>query len=445
MSGSNCTIPQNGCALDKYRDLYDSQYKLAHTQNGTATYHPTNQYTRSYARRSQDPNRMWLQQSSTYGSNVKTCPLTIVFLDPRLGDRDYGHGQSTWFALESAAYALPQACVVLFTSDCLWTDNASSGGGEGKGGYGSTHEDHLSIQQSIRKDIYEKALPLFRTMIEQGRVRLTFLNWESYKLHSCNDYRKLSSVLMNVHFWRDEFLNQVDNDLVLTLQADSALCDGPFVLNDDGTSTSTLELLKTKYGHYSYTGAPWPPKANELSPFPPEGMCQGMAIRWRSWLLPQRKWERTQEHGKDDSVPRPYILLKYEFPPICVDGKGPVGNGGLSLRSRAWMIRVIESCPHVHMSGLDTSVSANRQYPCKVLEEVNEDLYFSTILNGLEAPLPPAVEAAAFAVESLWPNDALEMYGYTDTTMETLSGRPLFSYKGRHIAAPIGILLVPSK
>ena len=66
---------------------------------------------------------------------------------------------------------------------------------------------------------------------------------------------------------------------------------------------------------------------------------------------------------------QPKEILPETFPPVCEDGRGPVGNGGLSLRSRKWMIKAIETCPHVTNSGLEID---DQPLACKVFEKVNE-------------------------------------------------------------------------
>jgi len=443
----------------EYLDLYESAYqerRMIHENGNRSNNHTDFKKTTAGTNR---PAAAVLRDDwllPTYGSAVTTtttvadddddtsCPLTILFLDPRLGDPGYGRGEAAWFALESAAHALPEACVLLLTSDCLlWKEEEEQ----------QDHEDgqHTDYEQAIRarvrQNIYDKSFPLFRRMVERGRVRMKIADWYNYKLRSCSDFSNPSSALMNVHFWKDEFLEGIDSDLVLTLQDDAALCGSSTSSNlDDAASTGTitsktlLESLVAAYGTYAYTGAPWPPVANPLLPFPAEGMCRGMAIRWRNWLLPQRQWERARERG-DTSVPRPRVLLSADFPPVCTDddGQGPVGNGGLSLRSRQWMIRAIETCPHAQYSGLDTRSDSHHHFPCRVLEDINEDFYFSTVLRGIGAPLPPAVEAATFAVESLWPKDALDLYGFTSSTTDTLSSRPLFSYDDQYFTVPYGI------
>ena len=392
-------------------DYYETIYKLAHkTHDGS-----TSETAENFNNFGQVQDSM-LQAS--YGSGVDKCPLTIVFLDPRMGDPHYERGQSVWFALESAAHALPEACVLLLTSDCLF-------------------EFDDQVLHRVRQNIYDKSLPLFRRMIRSGRVRLKIVDWYSYKLKSCSDFSNLSAMLMNVNFWRTEFLDDVDSDLTLILQDDATLCGS--TTDSDTHKQTFMESLLKMYKPFAYVGAPWPPIANKLIPFPAEGMCLGMAIRWKTWLLPQRQWKRVTERGTEQkkNVPKPDVILP-DFPPVCQDGHGPVGNGGLSLRSRQWMIRAIETCPHTIYSGLDTN-SETHHYACKVMDDVNEDLYFSVVLTGMGAPMPPAVEAATFAVESLWPEDALELYDSTSTSMDTLSSRPVFQYSGRWYTAPFGI------
>ena len=77
--------------------------------------------------------------------------LRILFLDPHLGDPNYGRDQAAWFALESAAYSLPDACVLLLTPSCLMSNDVDN--------------------DNVHQHIYQSSLPLFRSMIERGLVR----------------------------------------------------------------------------------------------------------------------------------------------------------------------------------------------------------------------------------------------------------------------------------
>jgi hypothetical protein len=107
-----------------------------------------------------------------------------------------------------------------------------------------------------------------------------------------------------------------------------------------------------------------------------EGMCRAMPARWKSWLRPQRKWEQNKQtkHNvsnatkiRTTSLPNIRMQLPSTFPIICTNGIAPVGNGGLYLRNRTWMIRAIEACPHDRYSGHDLKLAG-----CNVLEKTNE-------------------------------------------------------------------------
>jgi hypothetical protein len=245
-------------------------------------------------------------------------------------------------------------------------------------------------------------LPEFRSLIDAGKMRLKMINHKAYQL-PCRDFgNNPTPALLNVHFWQDEFLPQ-DSDYVLILQDDSVVC------------------RPVTPSEFAYVGGVWPRVATELVPFPPQGMCFAMEGMWKSWTRPQRQWAE----GKDEELKQTVDL---QFPLVCSDGRGPVGNGGFSWRSRKWMIRAIETCPHARYSG--TSLDG---VPCKVLDQVNEDVYFSVVLRGLGAPLPSAAEAARFAVETLFLEDVIAMYGGAE------EDDPKFSYNGRQLTVPIGV------
>lgn len=97
------------------------------------------------------------------------------------------------------------------------------------------------------------------------------------------------------------------------------------------------------------------------------------------------------------------------------------------------MIKAIQSCPHQRYSGLDVTRS-----PCRVLEDLNEDLYFAIVLRGIDAPLPSAWKASLFALESLWAEQVLEQYG-KDFRNEIYSSRPLMVVDDRIYTIPMGV------
>ena len=227
-----------------------------------------------------------------------------------------------------------------------------------------------------------------------------------------------------MNYWKDEFIDHVDSDHVLIIQDDAVLCHA-FNASD--------------WDKFSYVGSVWGKKSFQLS----EGICQAMPIRWNTWIGPQKRWERQEKRGDSITVkkrlPRPDILLDANFPDVCKgDGVGPIGNGGLSLRRRSWLIKAIETCPHVTHSGVDME---NHFYACKVFEDINEDLYFGIALRGIGAPLPAAYKAALFSTEMLWPEEAMQMYGSPSEDLS--SPKPshdfVVHHEGKTITVPAGV------
>lgn len=280
-------------------------------------------------------------------------------------------------------------------------------------GEGLTQRD---VQGEISHAIYDSALPLFRRMIEMGQVRLTFLDDEEYpkwSLQDGDDDEGLSRLFLNRWYWETEFLD-MDNDFVLILQNGSSLC----------YHIDNLNQLQ----QYAIVGSVWSRNVNEhTSDLSQEGPCHGMLnqlyFRWH-----YRYEENTAQ------LPRETIAVMY--PIICENGSSPLDLQGISLRSRKWMIKAIESCPHVKWSGIDNKVlrdsscqvSAGRREP-----PISEALYFETILTGLDVtPRPIAYEASMFASHMLlWPEQALEQYGVPTSGDLRISaiqtGRPIIS------------------
>ena len=226
---------------------------------------------------------------------------------------------------------------------------------------------------------------------------------------------------MNINYWKDEFIDGVDNDRILFIQGDAVLCHSFHV---------------DEWKDYAFVGSVWAKKSFHFS----EGMCHGMRLRWNTWVGPQRRWENQQGRANNvpprkRQVPRPDVLLDNldRFPDVCSDGRGPVGNGGLSLRSRSWLIKVIETCPHVTWSGVEFE---GRVHACKVFEEINEDLYFGIVLRGIGAPLPTAYEASLFSTEMLWPEQVMGMYGASPSSD---GQRYQIHYDGDIITVPAGV------
>ena len=354
-----------------------------------------------------DPDALPFPSDSSFlvEYQVEECSITAVFLDPRPASPSRSY--PSWrFALESVGAMLPHACVAIMTTACP--------------GEITQELDVFEEETSARQRIYEQALPLLQDMMHSGRVRVSFIDWEVYGLKSCSDFGNPTPAMLSINFWKDEFV-EGDSETILIIQDDSVLCKN---IPEDFLRSS-----------YAMVGAVWPREPTPLMPFPPEGMCHGMANFWKSWLRPQLRWQRWVERGGGGKpVPKPRYLLEPTDDNnnttsglllgnrVCSDGRAPIGNGGFSLRRRSWMIKAIETCPHTKynneatLPGMDAS-------PCRVVDQVNEDFYFGVILRGLQAPLPLASEAARFSVEMMWPDQVDEMYGGGDDHSATVRRR----------------------
>jgi hypothetical protein len=310
----------------------------------------------------------------------------VSIVDPRPPTvSDYNH--PIWFALESVATYVSYACVVFHTSDChLNTNNkADADAGSSSQPPTATKEQRLNF---VAQSIYNKSLPLFRTMMEDGLVRINILNDDSshttdtnnkykYNIPSCNDFGKGNSIFLNINFWLYEFIDNVDSNMILTLQSDSVICH-----------KFDIEL----WNHYAYVGAPW---AQWI------WNCGAMKERWYDIL--SSKCNAMNNENEKKYTP------DVNMSKICTPHHGGLqGNGGLSLRNRQWMVEAIKQCPSQY-SGLDKFQN---------LGDIAEDLFFSTLLNAMNSSMmPTAYEASLFAVESIFLEQLLNQELTTSTSL----------------------------
>ena len=161
--------------------------------------------------------------------------------------------------------------------------------------------------------------------------------------------------------------HSLPSELVLTFQSDTLLC-------------STLDLAR--FGGYAQVGAPW-------------------RDSFRRCMHHQRNFELMASNvSLADRAARGWRNASEKWCPES----GVVGNSGLSLRNRSWMLRAISACPQPYaFSGLDTAPGQGQCYcpqPAHPPLMCREDYYFASVLTGLNAPMPSRAEAAAFAVET---------------------------------------------
>jgi len=279
------------------------------------------------------------------------CSITIVLMEPRLATETAG----TWTAFESAVSNIhpdvkSTTCLYLQTSSC----------------------DVAGDLQRLYDGIYQNARPQTKQLIDRGNARVAVLDFAKYRLKSCQNFYNPSNAWMNINYWTDEFISE-DSDHVLLLQRDAVMCHS---------------FNPNLWRDVAYVGAVWPPRANmHNNAEPAEGMCKYL----------KKKWDESVKEDKP-------------FPSdICDNGKAPLGNGGFSLRSRQWMIKAIEYCPHPIIS----AVSAHDLDQAKCVfsgKNPAEDVYFAIVLNGIGAPMPLGFEAALFSAEMMMPETVLQYY-----------------------------------
>ena len=130
-------------------ELYRSVYDAYHT--GVGLRGSVNQNNMGLNTRRNETIKLDL---SSYGDDImkKGCELTVLIMDPRISS--YRSGAPVYFALESVAAYLPNACVLIQTSNCRLHKTSTN----------TNNED--GSDEPIYKNVYESSLPLFQGMIE---------------------------------------------------------------------------------------------------------------------------------------------------------------------------------------------------------------------------------------------------------------------------------------
>ena len=352
------------------------------------------------------------------------CDLTAAIFDPHLPVAEAN--SPIWGSLESVlAHVQGNLCIVLQTSSCILGQQRQQQQQQQAVPGGKTEIERVwSAIQS------RAPLPLLRSALETGmnkdetmwvptpggraRVRVSIVDHKRYSLLSCSNFWTPSNAWMNVHYWEQEFTEQ-DSDMVMLLQDDTVIC-------------RNLDPQKFAKKGFAYLGAPW---RQDIFPFSP--LCSVLERYWRNW---------------NENVGSKMMTSQL----FCPDGGedshnyyGPAGNGGLSLRSRTWMIKAIRTCPHSYYSGLSTAelqssscIVGRRNLFLDFLDftlqwlyghryliyerigrSAPEDLYFATVLRGIGAPLPSGFEASLFSAELILPDEVASMwYGPSDPRVQ---------------------------
>lgn len=198
--------------------------------------------------------------------------------------------------------------------------------------------------------------PIVSHLLALGRLNLRPLPEYAAPLRSESDHesrplepglrREWDSVLPQTLFMRYDFWAGLPTETVLNFQSDSVLC-------------RPLDL--SRWASFAQVGAPW----RALK-------CNQTRVLWHR-----------MSGGRAPATPW-----------RCPDD-GRVGNSGLSIRNRAWMMRAIAACP----SDLAGPLPPGGARRCACRAGCVEDVYIASTLRGLGAPLPSVREAAEFAGE----------------------------------------------
>jgi hypothetical protein len=374
-----------------------------------------------------------------YAHHVKNCSLTVVVMDPSLPYYPTNH--MAFRMLESVAEYTPQdACVVLQTSVCLMEQYQCAGVDrrdmhlvasnrtehQKKNSYRMeppllgrematcpSSEDSL---QAVVNNIHDRSLPLFRKRLKSGRVRLTVLDYVKYKLTSCSNFYNPGYAWLSDRYYLDEFTSK-DNDLMLFMEADAMLC---------------RPLLVDRWRHVTYLGAPWASNSKVGQEIfynfhlgsrlrIQRGDFNGSHEIYKDRKVYWRQVAREAYHAQynrskwidywdsqDNTVYKPSPQLPFPAKHVYDNKRRLVGNGGLSLRSRKWLLRAIHTCPSPVFS--PSIVGRN----CTLEEFMNDDVFFGTVLNVI-GPELPLQDALYFSTQNSLPeetsNDHLRVLG----------------------------------
>ena len=248
----------------------------------------------------QQPTKI-IRSMDTYGKDIlqnpKVCEITVVIMDPRIPNLQ--KGSPDFFALESLGAYLPNdACVIIQTSKCKFQmpNQNQEQYNENEYPHPNPHPPSDKIvDQAVYQRIYDLSLPLFHDMMQRGRVRVKFLNHQTYHLRSCHDFFNPSAAVMNVNYWgKDEFIPDVDSDTVLIFQGDAMLCHSFDV---------------DYWRKFALVGGVW----NNYA-------CGMLKDHWKLYMKPQASYKRKETKNlltvEDKKLE---YEVDAEFPSICKD------------------------------------------------------------------------------------------------------------------------------
>jgi len=180
------------------------------------------------------------------------------------------------------------------------------------------------------------------------------------------------AVLLSQGYWAEEFL-PADSDRVLVVPPGTLFLRPLRLSSVTAGETSFGESVPSPPVEWAYLAAPGKVGTQETCSKPP-----------RLW----NDWHRNVDMNLISANPLFPTGKTLCSDPSLFPVDGGSGVGGPSLRSRKWMIRAIEYCPHADFSGLPQSKVASAA--CRVKRGTNsthlappEGIYFSTLLRGM--------------------------------------------------------------
>ena len=302
---------------------------------------------------------------------INKCPITVVYIHPHFANLK--KGSPSLFAIESIAALLPKACIIIQTSQCSFENRTPKT---------EQQLQHMSLRNSIYKQSFSIVEGETQDMMDRGQVRMTFLNHTKYNLPACDDFSHFSRALMNVQYWRDEFVQQ-DSETVIMVQ------DGLIYQKDSPAAVLCHSFDIEALRKFAFVATPLEQNGNIFRGI---DHCKFMKDKWMqsttttsssSWLANIQK--------------------------SCLKGVAPMSfQSGFTLQNRIAMGQAIETCPHHQWSGMN---AVGKDRDC-IWQEDDDGLYFSTVFAAMSGvTLPTGVEASYFSVQEMWPEQALENYG----------------------------------
>jgi len=177
------------------------------------------------------------------------------------------------------------------------------------------------------------------------------------------------AVLLSQGYWAEEFL-PADSDRVLVVPPGTLFLRPLRLSSVTAGETSFGESVPSPPVEWAYLAAPGKVGTQETCSKPP-----------RLW----NDWHRNVDMNLISANPLFPTGKTLCSDPSLFPVDGGSGVGGPSLRSRKWMIRAIEYCPHADLSGLPPSKVALTA--CRVEGDSDfglpEGVYFSTLLRGM--------------------------------------------------------------